>query len=212
MTINEHLIYRLASNHVCTFSQISKSRNPVPLKSLRIEEVGAVWYMFLDLKELETLYIEDAELNEASDFGNSLSRCVRLKKFDSRKLRGFEECTQVIIHKELKDLQLYRSDDLQRLQVWAPKLHRFNVRSGYILRHVRLLEGVPFEFMEKNKLFVDYSHIGKEDDVDVKDQAKVDLNIINANIDDKSRRHLENHPRVHFIRRVHEEDDTLIYG
>ena len=31
VTLDEYLMHKLASNHVCTFSQISKSRNPIPL-------------------------------------------------------------------------------------------------------------------------------------------------------------------------------------
>ena len=42
VTMDEYLIHKLASNHVCTFSQTSKSRNPIPLKISLLLSTGNV--------------------------------------------------------------------------------------------------------------------------------------------------------------------------
>lgn len=66
-------------------------------------------------------------------------------------------------------LNLYRSDDLHHLEVWAPKLETLSLQSCYSLDHVRLAP---------------------------KEGTSVTVNVKNASINRMSLRHLEQHPRV----------------
>ena len=47
VTMDEYLIYKWASNQVCTFSQISKSRNPIPLRKYKAMQMNRL-YLILD--------------------------------------------------------------------------------------------------------------------------------------------------------------------
>ena len=80
---------------------------------------------------------------------------------------------------ECTSLVLYRSDDLDYLEVWAPKLTSLNLQACYGLNHVRLHP---------------------------KEGSSVDVNLVNANIDMVSLRHLEQHPRVGAEGLSHDED------
>ena len=46
VTMDEYLMYKLSSIHVCTFSQISKSRNPIRLKQTERDGVGKFLFSF----------------------------------------------------------------------------------------------------------------------------------------------------------------------
>merc|ERR1712087_1039823 len=112
-----------------------------------------------------------------------------------------------IISKSLQTLDLYHSDDVDRLTIWAPHLSELNLRDCHGLDHVRLLKTVPFAYMETNKMCVDYAHIGEENDIPVEQQESVRVNVIHANIDEMSKYHLQGHPRVRLDE--NEDDDSL---
>ena len=85
---------------------------------------------------------------------------------------------------ECGSLNLYRSDDLEWLEVHAPKLMSLNLQACYSCEHVRLFpkEGPP-----------------------------VSVNFVNANIGRKSLKHLAQHPRVG-MENMHgnnDEDDDI---
>ncbi len=70
---------------------------------------------------------------------------------------------------ECVSLSLYRSDNADHLDIWAPKLISLNLQACYSLEHVRLKP---------------------------EQGPTVRVNLVNANIDPVSMRHLRQHPRV----------------
>ena len=80
---------------------------------------------------------------------------------------------------ECTALALYRSDDLDYLEVWAPKLTNLNLQACYGLDHLRLHP---------------------------EEGSTVSVNLVNANIDRISLRHLQQHPGVDAESLSHDED------
>ena len=81
-------------------------------------------------------------------------------------------------------MSLYRADDADWLDIHAPNLVNLNLQACYGLKHVRLF---PNEGMN------------------------VQVNLVNANIDNASLRHLHQHPRVgpDSIEINYEDDDMM---
>ena len=84
-------------------------------------------------------------------------------------LWGLGESRHVLHLPECTGLSLYRADDLDWIEVHAPKLHRLNLQACYSCEHVRLYP---------------------------EDGPAVDNNLVNANIGSSSMYHLQQHPRV----------------
>lgn len=99
-------------------------------------------------------------------------------------LWGIGDSQQRLYLPECTSLGLYRSDDLEWLEVDAPNLLSLNLQACYSCEHVRLFpkEGPP-----------------------------VEVNFVNANIGQKSLKHLARHPRVG-LERMHGVDDEEDIG
>lgn len=72
------------------------------------------------------------QLENSDSFGPCLSACVQLRTFRAYKLWGLGHTRRGKIHKvklpNCLDMNLYRSDDLERLELNAPMLSSLNLQ------------------------------------------------------------------------------------
>mmetsp|Transcript_14628 Transcript_14628/g.22030 ORF Transcript_14628/g.22030 Transcript_14628/m.22030 type:complete len:423 (+) Transcript_14628:41-1309(+) len=186
--------------------------NTPNLERLDIKNSRDCDYIYLDLSHLQSVGFEFVTLNDATDFGPSLSRCSKLESFSSYKLWGLSHHSGIqshpIINENLESLSLYRSDDLDGVALWCPKLSDLNLQACYSIEFLRLFAEYPTRYMQlfkHNKLYVDYpQHYGQ---IDVREHEALTINLINANVDPQSLHHLRTHVREIKIMQQPEEHE-----
>lgn len=98
----------------------------------------------LDLPALRHMSCQHVFIQDPKDFGPSLSRCPRLERFLGYKLLGLgAKAEHSLVLPSLTELSLYRSDDLRRLKLWAPRLESLSLQACYHIGAVTLLERRP---------------------------------------------------------------------
>ena len=126
--------------------------NTPKLKHLSIEQPCArdLEYFNTDLPDMETMSFQFVTIDNpagmvvklvtslqrygsisSTGFGKSLSRSPRLRFFSGYKLWGLrvsKSKTHILVLPSCTDLDLYRSDDLNYLKIWAPKLTDLNLQ------------------------------------------------------------------------------------
>jgi len=122
--------------------------NTPRLKDLSIEQSVATdfEYFHTDLPDLESMSFEYVCISDPSGFGKSLSRSPKLRSFSSYKfwgLGGPKSKTHVLVLPNCESLDLYRSDDLSYLKIWAPKLEELNLQACYSITEVTMLDRKP---------------------------------------------------------------------
>eukprot|EP00878_Enallax_costatus_P026176 GHUV01028061.1.p1 GENE.GHUV01028061.1~~GHUV01028061.1.p1 ORF type:complete len:446 (+),score=47.57 GHUV01028061.1:163-1500(+) len=147
--------------------------NTPKLKSLNLDHCRSVIAFKLDLPELEQVSVDFMEVQDARGFGRSLSSCPKLTQFTAYKLWGLSGTVHKLDLPECGWLSLHRSDDLEGLNICAPKLESLELRGCYSLECVRILP-----------------------DPEGTTPKPLQVNLINANIDRVSKQHLKTHPRV----------------
>ncbi len=95
-------------------------------------------------------------------------------------LRGLGGSKQTLCLLECTSLALHRLEDLDYLEVWAPKLTYLRLQACWGLDYVRLRPN---------------------------EGSSVEVNLTNTNIDRVAFRHLKLHPRVDLERMTHNDDD-----
>jgi hypothetical protein len=107
----------------------TQDKYPV-LKSLGIANTGP-WdadEFTLRLPLLENLSLRFVHITDPSDFGESLSSSPLLEQLSCYKLWGLGRCSHVLNLGSMDDLDFYRSDDLGKLKIWAPRLSRLGLQ------------------------------------------------------------------------------------
>jgi len=100
-----------------------------------------------DLPNLQSMGFEFVTIKDTSNFGPSLSRSPKLKYFAGYKLWGLgEKAVHRLILPNVTYLNLYRSDDLRGLKLWAPKLEELNLQACYSIAKVDLMTRKPAGF------------------------------------------------------------------
>jgi len=122
--------------------------NTPKLKHLSIEQPCArdLEYFNTDLPDMETMSFQFVTIDNPAGFGKSLSRSPRLRFFSGYKLWGLrvsKSKTHILVLPNCTDLDLYRSDDLNYLKIWAPKLTDLNLQACYSITEVTLLDRKP---------------------------------------------------------------------
>lgn len=98
----------------------------------------------LDLPNLRTLHLKYLYVTETQKFGISLSRCPKLESFSSYKLWGLGDLpAHLVVTPQLRDWEMRRSDDLEGLALWAPRLQTIKLRSCGALNSVYMLDKLP---------------------------------------------------------------------
>jgi len=124
----------------------TKERTPI-LKSLSIQQPCDDFEKFhLDLPELERMDVEHITIIDPRGFGKSLSRSPKLTSFWAYKLWGLhvpKSKTHVLVLPKCDTLNLYRSDDLNFMKIWAPKLENLNLQACYSITEVNILDRKP---------------------------------------------------------------------
>ena len=127
--------------------KFSKERTPL-LAHLSIERPcnRAVSEFDLDLPELETLHLEFVTVYDASNFGASLSRSPKLDQFTGYKVWGLGVGHRSRAHRLIlascTQLKFRRSDDIDHLVLWAPRLQSLNLQAAYAIESVRLVNRI----------------------------------------------------------------------
>ena len=140
----------------CQFiSTIHFTKENTPrLKHLSIEQPGhqGMQYFHTDLPLLETMSFQFVDVNDPRQFGPSLSRSPKLRSFSSYKLWGLNvgrrKNAHVLVLPSIETLNLYRSDDLDSMKIWAPKMTELNLQACYDISYVQILDQKPagYEF------------------------------------------------------------------
>ncbi|WIA41948.1 hypothetical protein OEZ86_009254 [Tetradesmus obliquus] len=143
------------------------------LNSINLEQCGEIGGFHLELPELQRLFMEHVEVQDEAGFGSSLSACPKLEMMNCYKLWGLGGTLHELRLPECRELSFYRSDDLEGLKLWAPKLTELELRACYSLECVRIMEDSPGSPV-----------------------TPLRVNLVNANIDPLSKRHLKQHPRI----------------
>jgi len=124
----------------------TKERTPI-LRSLSINQSSGNFEKFLlDLPELESMNVEHITITNPDGFGKSLSRSPKLTSFFGYKLWGLhvpKSKTHVLVLPNCETLDLYRSDDLDYIKIWAPKLEDLNLQACYSITEVQILDRKP---------------------------------------------------------------------
>jgi len=98
----------------------------------------------MDLPNLRLLQCEYFDLEDVTDFGPSLSRSPKLKKFKSYKLWGLGKLqTHKLVLPSIIELWFYRSDTLINFDLYAPRLKKLMLQSAYHINKVTLLDDPP---------------------------------------------------------------------
>jgi len=94
----------------------------------------------LDLPELESLFFEHICVNDASDFGPSLSRCKKLRSLSCYKMWGLGSYSGVHILRcpVLETFNIYRSDDAEHFSIHSPRLEDVNIQACYSIGRVNV--------------------------------------------------------------------------
>merc|ERR1719186_2472710 len=124
----------------------TKEKTPL-LSSLTLEQnCDEVETFHLDLPELRFMSFQFLTVRDPTGFGKSLSRCPKLESFFGYKLWGLhvpKSKTHRLVLPNCSTLELHRSDDLNYLDIWAPKLEDLNLRACYSLDEVNILDRKP---------------------------------------------------------------------
>lgn len=128
------------------------------LENLHVEQPSLYWQrnFHLDLPELTELTMIFVDVEDTSDFGPSLSRSPKLKKVKTYKLWGLGHYknTHIVKCPNLEHMELYRSDDLNKLTVRSPVLTELNLRSNYNIETINVYpkDGTMYKLNIKNVL------------------------------------------------------------
>merc|ERR1719244_1866798 len=124
----------------------TKKNTPI-LSSLDIEStLVKVEKFHLDLPELTYMGVQFVTVCDPRGFGKSLSRSPKLESFMAYKLWGLhvpKSKAHVLVLPNCQTLDLYRSDDLNYLQIWAPKLEELDLQAVYSITEVKILDCKP---------------------------------------------------------------------
>jgi len=143
------------------------------LERISIEQCSALAFEYwnLDLPKLKSLGFDYVEVNDSDNFGPSLSKCPKLECFNSYKLWGLgTKKEHTLVLPNCSSFDIYRSDDVRGLKMWAPKLEELGLRACYGLNKVTMLKRRPRGFDGE-----DYEWKGKE-------MSKFTVNIINTGL------------------------------
>ncbi|KAK9799382.1 hypothetical protein WJX73_007957 [Symbiochloris irregularis] len=134
--------------------------------------IGAFEGFKLELPELKDIDIEYATVRSPQGWAPSLSACPKLETFSSHKLWGLgleNGKTHRLRLPNCRLLGLWRADDIDSLELTAPKLERLDLQGCYSIRHVQLANGPG---------------------------PQCEVVIVNANLPRASKQHLLAHPRA----------------
>lgn len=163
--------------------------NAPKLKSLSIEQASccSLEHFSFCLPSLEVLSFEFCTINDPSDFGESVSNSPLLDRLIAYKLWGLGDSLgrKTVYLPSCTYLDLYRSDDISSLKIYAPRLESLNLRACGI-----------------NKLW--FGKRGKKEHAEwnLKSPEKPTsfiVNVVNTGIRGQCRKYLKSHPRVSFI-------------
>ena len=149
------------------------------LESLRLQNINDscdVTVVLPRLREVTTHYIA----GPSSWVQGMLSAAIVLESFDSYKLVGFGCAVLTFASTELRSIDIHRSDCLQGISIWAPRLESLALRACYAMRNI--------DFPETHALA---THLP----ADFK-ATSFDINIVNAKLDRDTLRALKRNPRA----------------
>ena len=124
------------------------TKNTPLLDFLNIEQPseGSLKYINLDLPNLSTLELQFVDFYDARGFGKSISRCPKIEAIVFYKVNGLY-VTKSKKHKLVLPLcgtiDLHRCEDLNYLDIWAPKLSILKFQACYGLDEVNILDQKP---------------------------------------------------------------------
>jgi hypothetical protein len=100
-----------------------------------------------DLPNLRHMFLEHIHIEDVSDFGPSLSRSPKLNSYFGYKVWGLgAKLEHALVLPNATTLDFYRSDDLRRLKLWAPRLEDLGLQACYSIERVTLLQRKPAKF------------------------------------------------------------------
>jgi hypothetical protein len=134
--------------------------------------------IILNLANLTHMSLYYVDIDDGKSFGDSISKCKKLERFDSYKLWGLGGYHQKISIPNCKYFSLYRADDMQELSITnAPKLCDLNLQACYGMMYVSLPPVVKGE-----------------------EVVPIKINVLNSGIDGQLLAELRAHPRCGDIR------------
>eukprot|EP00092_Neocalanus_flemingeri_P072741 GFUD01089606.1.p1 GENE.GFUD01089606.1~~GFUD01089606.1.p1 ORF type:complete len:338 (-),score=103.75 GFUD01089606.1:77-1090(-) len=100
-----------------------------------------------DLPNLCSMSFNFVTILDVKNFGRSLSRSPKLERFSGYKLWGLgRKAEHSLVLPSCISLDFYRSDDLRKLKLWAPRLEDLDLQACYSIKTVTLLDRRPNGF------------------------------------------------------------------
>ena len=141
--------------------------------------------------------IQYIKVDNPFGFGKSLSSSPNLRYFYGYKLFGLgigitKKDAHVLVLPNCDTLELYRSDDLTYLKIWAPKLESLSLQACYSIQEVTILDRRPNGYSG-----TEYRYTGKP--------SRYTLNLVNAH---KPKGNVTTHQRCE---KILEEFEELLF-
>ena len=125
------------------------------LKHLSIKKViDCIGYCTMSLPDLETLDFEFITFTDSLGFGKSLSKSPKLKYvscYNCMGLRDIKRHVHVLVLPNCENLDIYRSEDLCYMNIWAPKLMYLNLQACNSIKEVNILDRIPQGYKRQSK-------------------------------------------------------------
>lgn len=175
--------------------------NAPKLKMLTIEHCYLpIGFIKFRLPALESLWFEFCTIDDPSDLGDSLSNSPLIEKIYGYKLWGLGDSLgkKTVYLPNCKDLDLYRSDDLSSLKLYAPRLESLNLRACYDM--------TKLSFGKRGKK----EHAAWNLKSPEKPTSFI-VNVVNSGIRGACREYLKNNPRVSFILWRDEDHEMFMF-
>ena len=124
------------------------TKNTPLLNFINIEQPseGSLKYINLDLPNLIRLRLQFVYFYDTSGFGKSISRCPKIEAIVFYKVNGLyvrKPKKHKLVLPSCKTLNLHRCEDLNCLDIWAPKLSILRFQACYGLDEVNILDQKP---------------------------------------------------------------------
>jgi len=139
-----------------------------------------------NLKHIEIYFMQSEDIGIIN---NMLQAATKLEVFKSRKLQVFGDENLVFNSNNLKEVKVCRSDCLQGITIWAPKLKSLDCTASFDLKEIEILENHEL----RSKL---------RDDTKF---SKFVVDLTNVCHSPELLAYLNNHPRVKQV--IYEADD-----
>ena len=127
------------------------TKNTPLLNFINVEQPGdePLEYINLDLPNLTQLRMQFVDFCDSQGFGNSISSCPKIESVFFYKVNGlysFNPKKHELVLPSCEMFHFHRCEDLNSLDIWAPKLSILNFQACYGLEEVNMFDQKPTSY------------------------------------------------------------------